>query len=721
MKQWLFLFLFIFECASSYSQQAFRCVVKDSITKEVIPGAIVLLEGTANGASSDTKGLVVLKNIPTGAQKFSISCLSYNKKIIQITFPMNDTLERIIFLSPAKDELEEVIVSTTRTNGRIEDLPIKVEVLGEDDMDEESTIVPGGIGSILGDLSVITIQRTNPVNGNDAVRMQGLDYKYTQLLRDGLPLYEGFSGSLGVLAIPPLDLKQVEIIKGSASTLYGGGAIGGLINFISKTPTDSAKAILTLNQTSLKETNVNTFMSKKYKRIGTTLFAGGNLKQAYDVNNDGYAEVPEQRQLIFHPRVFFYLTPKANADIGLTLTSDNRKGGSMNAIHHTEDTINSFLFTERVLRTTVDGHFTYQAGTHNFLTVKSTLSNFDRTLYYGGFNFTGKQISSYSEFNDLFTKGKHTWVNGVNFVAEQFSKVGGDAVQFGNYVYQTTGFFSQEDYQLTPKISLEGGIRADYHNRYNWFILPRAGIFVKASPNLSLRLHYGSGYKIPNLFSSSQPYDYARLMSIRDEVKPELSNGFNMDLNYHTLLWNQLSLQLNQAFYSTNIKNPTILHADSSGNKFIINAPYSITSIGTDTYIRLKLRAWELYLGYNHTEAKQLGTGINFNMPFNPKDKFATTLAYEIAGTWRMGIEAAYSANQYIYNNERVPNFWFLAGMLERKFPHGSVVLNCENMLDYRQSIHEPLVTGSSKQPVFASIWGPVEGRVINLSLKFTL
>ena len=67
--------------------------------------------------------------------------------------------------------------------------------------------------------------------------IQGLDGRYTQILKDGFPIYSGASSGLGLLQIPPLDLKQVEVIKGSASTLYGGGAIAGLVNLISKTPT----------------------------------------------------------------------------------------------------------------------------------------------------------------------------------------------------------------------------------------------------------------------------------------------------------------------------------------------------------------------------------------------------------------------------------------------------------------------------------------------------
>ena len=131
---------------------------------------------------------------------------------------------------------EEVLVTATRTNSRIEDLPTRVEVLGAEEMEEESSIKPASIASLFGDIAGTQIQPTSPTTGNLDLRLQGLPGQYTQILRDGVPLYGGFAGSFGLLTVPPLDLRQVELIKGSNSTLYGGGAIAGLVNLVSKTP-----------------------------------------------------------------------------------------------------------------------------------------------------------------------------------------------------------------------------------------------------------------------------------------------------------------------------------------------------------------------------------------------------------------------------------------------------------------------------------------------------
>ena len=171
-------------------------------------------------------------------------------------------------------------------------------------MQEESGIKPAGIASILGDISGVQIQQTSAISGNSNVRIQGLDGRYTQILKDGMPLFDGFSGGLGVLNIPPLDLQQVEIIKGSASTLYGGGAIGGLVNIISRKPTTKQELTALANYSTLSEKNLNLYASKKYNFLGYTFFAGYTSQNAKDINKDGFSDVPEINSVVVHPKLF---------------------------------------------------------------------------------------------------------------------------------------------------------------------------------------------------------------------------------------------------------------------------------------------------------------------------------------------------------------------------------------------------------------------------------
>ncbi|MGN6476590.1 MAG: TonB-dependent receptor, partial [Flavipsychrobacter sp.] len=243
-------------CAAitSHAQDKLKIKVSDAKTHE--PLELVIISSNNNWLGSTDDAGTATVTLPHGPNKLHISLTGYESS--DTTIQANGAGELSIFLESTDNDLEEVtVLASTRNNESIENSPSKVEVLGLEEMKEEAAIKPGNIGSILGDVSGVQVQQSSATSGNSNVRIQGLGGKYTQILRDGMPLYDGFSGGFGIMTIPPLDLKQIELIKGSASTLYGGGAIGGLINLISKRPTFKQELDALVNYTSLKEGNVN--------------------------------------------------------------------------------------------------------------------------------------------------------------------------------------------------------------------------------------------------------------------------------------------------------------------------------------------------------------------------------------------------------------------------------------------------------------------------------
>ena len=281
-------------------------------------GAIVLVAGTNNGTFTDSLGKAQLTLTANTAVSLKAQFLGYFSKLILIEQPSADSLYTIL-LAAATDDLEEVIISSSRTNSRIEDIPTRIEILGQEEMKEENGIMPGKISSLLGDIAGIQLQQVSANTGNTLARMQGLNGRYTQLLQDGLPLYGGLSGGTSIMQIPPIDLKQIEIIKGSSSTLYGGDAIGGIINLISKDPSIEPTLTFTANQTSLYETNVNGYASQKYKKWGYTLFAGQTNQKVGDIDKDGLSDVPQVQSTVLHPKIVIYLAPKSTLTLNCNL------------------------------------------------------------------------------------------------------------------------------------------------------------------------------------------------------------------------------------------------------------------------------------------------------------------------------------------------------------------------------------------------------------------
>ncbi len=719
MKKTLLLFLLAIQVLITAAQQSTPLKIIDSKTLHPIIGASIS-KSKQSLSQSDTSGVATLSL--AGKNTLEISAIGYDSQLIDVTFPSAEALT--IYLVSTQSSMEEVtIVSSTRTNQNIETAPIKIEVLGAEEMQEESMVKPSTVMGIIGDVSGVQIQQTSAVSGNSNVRIQGLDGRYTQILRDGLPLYEGFSGGFGVMSIPPLDLKQVELIKGSASTLYGAGAIGGLVNLISKRPTTKQEGIFTLNQTTLQETNFNSFLSKRYKKFGYTFYAGASKQNAVDVNKDGFSDVAKWQSLVVHPRLFFY--PKENTilTLGFTKTLDKRLGGDMLVIEDKKDAVHQYYEQNKIDRSTAELLFEKNYNSKNKFFIKSSLSSFDRTISTTSHSFKANQLDYFSEASFVINKPKCSWVTGINFLGNNFKKISGDSVYLNNKSNNTVGAFVQYTYKWKDKSSFELGLRNDYHFQYGNFVLPRFAIFHQINSHWGARAGFGAGYKIPDALTP-QINDYAieKILPINDIVKVEKSFGYNLECNYKASLGDENNIFINQAFFLTQLDNPLIAMEQPDGLVSFSSATKPIITKGFDTYIKLHLEDWELYAGYTYTLAERKYLSDNQFMPFTPKFRMAYMLTKEWEGRARFCIETSYNGYQYREDYSKTPDYLFMASMFEYKFnKHLSVVVNVENILDNRQSKTEGLYSGSITNPEFKTLWAPIDGRAFNACIKYSL
>lgn len=237
-------------------------------------------------------------------------------------------------------QLDEIIIEATRGNKTIDNIPTRVEVLTEE-IDEASTMDPSKIAHLITHSTGIQVQQTSATSNTANVRIQGLDGRYTQILKDGFPLYGGFSGSLSIMQIPPLDLRQVEYIKGGASTLYGGGAISGLINLISKEPTNE-ETLLHLNGSHIGAFDVNAFLSRRTGKIAFTLLGQRNTHTYFDADKDGFTDLPKLTKYNLNPKLFFYFTDKSKLTLGGTFTNEIKQGGDIYLLNNQYADTNHF-------------------------------------------------------------------------------------------------------------------------------------------------------------------------------------------------------------------------------------------------------------------------------------------------------------------------------------------------------------------------------------------
>ncbi len=221
-----------------------------------------------------------------------------------------------------------ITVSATRTGGRLEDQPLRVEVLEREEIEEKMLMTPGDIVMMLNEMGGMRVQATSPSLGAASVRVQGMRGRYTRFLSDGLPLF-GEVGGLGLLQIPPMDLAQVEVIKGVASSLYGAGAMGGVVNLISRQPGAEPAREFLLNRSTRGATDAVSFFSAPLANgWGATFLGSGHWQQRVDVNDDDWSDLPKYARGIARPRLFWN-DDKGNrffATAGVTI--EDRQGGS---------------------------------------------------------------------------------------------------------------------------------------------------------------------------------------------------------------------------------------------------------------------------------------------------------------------------------------------------------------------------------------------------------
>jgi outer membrane receptor for ferrienterochelin and colicins len=728
MKRFYVLFIALLYSATAYSQNIFKAIIKDGKTGEALIGATALLQGTTKGAIADTSGMVTLTGIPDGVQIILFRYVGYGTRQDTLKFPLTNSDVFVVNLTPAGkgegEELSEVTVSATRSSRTIANTPTRVEVISGEELGEKGNMKPGDIRMLLAESTGIQTQQTSATSGNAAIRIQGLDGKYTQMIRDGFPMYSGFSGGLGLLQIAPLDLQQVEVIKGSSSTLYGGGAIAGLVNLVSKVPTDERQLNFLLNGTSAKGLDASLFYSQKFKKVGTTIYAAYNHGSPYDPSSIGLTAIPKFNRYTLNPKLWVYINTRTTLNLGFNATVENRLGGDLEYIEGRGNGLHSYFEENKTGRYSTQAQLEHKLNDKEKLTFKNSISYFDRTISLPDYQFSGVQVASYSEANYTRIAEKSDWVAGLNLLTDHFGEEKNSSGPIRSYSYSTIGGFVQNTLNLTPKVTIETGVRGDYHNDYGFFFLPRLSGLWKISDHLSTRLGGGLGYKAPTVFTEdAERVQFRNVLPIDvKNTKAERSYGANYDINYRTALFNgEFGLSINQMIFYTHVDHPILLSPRSDGNLAYLQPEGNLNTKGMETNVKLTYRDFKLFLGYTLADVKQNSGKVVSPYPLVSRHRVNNVLMYEVEDKWKIGLEAYYFSSQHLNDGGIGKSYWTTGLMAEKLWERFSLFVNFENLTDTRQTWFETIYTGSITNPVFRDIYAPLDGFVINGGIKFKL
>lgn len=704
---------------TAYSQNTFKAIIKGGEEKEPLPGATLFWQEQNRTIVADSSGMVIITGVPGGRQTFIISHVGFETRTITYVFPLAGDQPIIIELYEAEEEHEEeVIVMATRTSRTITNTPTRIEVISGEELDEKGNMKPGDIRMLLNESTGIQTQQTSATSFNAGIRIQGLDGRYTQILRDGYPLYAGFSGGLSILQIAPLDLRQVEVIKGSASTLYGGGAIAGLVNLVSKTPGAERELSFMANGTSAGGLDLSGFYGERYKRSGLTVFASRNSNAPFDPADIGLTAIPKFERYTVDPKFFIY-GERTTASLGISFITENRVGGNVNYIKNGGIGYFEKNNTDRI---------TSQLGIiHEFrdkssLQFRNSYSRFDRDISIPTYRFDALQQSSFSELTWHKRLEKSEWIIGANLLTDDLEETKRFADTLRDYHFKTYGLFVQNTWSPMEKFTLETGLRGDYVVEYGFELLPRVSALLRISPQLTSRLGFGLGYKTPTVFTEeSERIQFRDLLPIDEKsTSNERSIGGNWDINYRTKL-GAVGFSINHMFYYTRLNNPLLLSTTSWGKVHFRNSSGHIDTKGMETNVRFLYGDFKLFIGYTYTDANEYFMEDAEWLPLTSRHRLNNVLMYEIEEKLKIGLEAYYFSRQKLNNGSFGKSYWITGFMVEKLWEKFSVFINFENFTDTRQSKFDSIYTGSIDNPVFNDIYAPVEGFVVNGGVKVRL
>lgn len=724
MRKLILFLLAMLYTSITLGQNTLKVIIKDIKSEEVLFGASAIIQGTTNGASSDENGFLEINNIPNGKQIITFSFIGYLEKTVSYNFPLTLAEPLEILLSPSEgDELEEVIITSTRSSRTIYNTPTRIEAISGEELEEKGNMKPGDIRMMLNESTGIQTQQTSATSYNSSIRIQGLDGKYTQILRDGYPLYSGFSGGLSLLQIAPLDLKQVEVIKGASSTLYGGGAIAGLVNLITKKPGEKKEVSLMINGTSALGLDVSGFYSQKFKKVGTTIFMSYNLGTPYDPSNVGFTAIPKFTRFTVNPKLFVYFNNKTTLNAGFNTTIEERIGGDIIYIEDGGSNEHSYFEKNKTNRLSSQIGLDHIINDKSKLSFKNSISYYDRSIEIPTFKFSGDQLSSFTETTYNNNVEKSEWIVGLNLWTDTFNQDKFNEAEVVDYNYTTFGAFVQNTWSVSEKFILETGLRADYQNEYGFFVLPRISALLKVNPNLALRLGGGLGYKTPAVFTEdAERIQFKDVLPIDvSKTEAEQSIGGNFDVNYKTQLTDVMSFSLNALLFYTQIKDPLILTPTTNNTFEFLQPKGYIDTKGIETNIKLTYKDFKLFVGYTLADVNEHYNGEITTFPLVAKHRLNNVLMYEIEEKLKMGLEAYYFSPQELNDGVTGKQYWLFGFMVEKLWEKFSVFINFENFGNTRQTKFDTIHTGPITDPTFRDIYAPVDGFVVNGGIKIQL
>ena len=619
------------------------------------------------------------------------------------------------------DEVEKIVVQATRSGRIADEQPIRVEIINREEITEKATMRPGNISMLVAETGGVRVQTTSPALGSANIRLQGMYGRYTQLLADGLPLYGNQAASIGLLQIPPTDLGRVEIIKGSASSLYGGSALGGVINLVSRRPGDEFSGETLINLTTRDGQDVTTYAEAPLSdSLKGSVTAGAHHQNAVDTANDDWIDLAGYERYTFRPRLFWQGDEGESLYLTAGYMTENRNGGTVNGGVVADG--NAFRQAQDSQRT--DGGLVFSmpwGDTYTFSTKASAMVQ-QHDHFYGDVMEEDKHESYLIESSISGYTINSDWVVGLAYQSDVYTS---QTFPEFDYSYEVPGLFAQLDHEVTSEITTSYSIRVDEHNEFGTQISPRFSVLYRPG-DFTIRGSYGQGYYAPTPFIEDiEAAGLSRLETIQD-LSEEQAETASLDLTYTFD-----NIETSFTLFGSNVKNATELEAFSSdGNAILdrvrlVNVDEESQIRGSEVLLRYHWQDIKLTASYLYLDAtEEMGGASDVRkVALTPRHSAGFVAMWEKHGNFRAGFEAYYTGSQPLnnnpYANESKP-YWHLGLMGEITMGRVSWFINLENLLDIKQTDEHPLLL-PARAPSgrwTTDIWSRNDGFIANAGVR---
>ena len=522
MKKIICLIYFLTTHFSLYSQSLSGTIKSDL----PIPFASISVKGHSIGTASNLNGFYEIQDLKVGSYELIFSAIGFKKlkKNISIKDGKN-TLN--IFLEPSSYDIEQVVVTGTMKETFLSVSPVKVDVITQKFLKKIAT---SNVMEVIENINGVQKQINCGVCGSNDIHINGMEGPYTLVLINEMPVMSSLSTVYGLNGIPTSLIKQIEIIKGPSSTLYGTEAVAGVINIITKDPVDVSIIELESFITSHFEKNIDFAYAPKMNKVDV-LLSGNYFKMDnfIDDNDDNFTDIPFSERLSLFNQWIIKRKNQKSFSVSAKYYQEDRSGGVKEWNENLRG--NDSIYGESIYTDRVELVASYELPVDEDIRIDASYNYHHQDSYYGNSKYEAFQNIYFA--NLIWNKSighNHNFISGLTYRYQTFVDSTLANINERKFI---PAFFVQDEITLNKKWISLLGIRTDYHDEHGFIFSPRLNFKFKPKTYTTFRLNAGTGFRLVNLFTEDHAFlTGTREVLVVEDLKPEESFNINLNVNH---------------------------------------------------------------------------------------------------------------------------------------------------------------------------------------------